>query len=126
MAKCLLTKGCPTDSNYLTIKINPDEGFYLEINVKEPGTFNKIIPVEMNFCHSCIFGPNTPAAYENLLLDVIEGDQSAFVRSDEIEQSWKIIEQIKKEWMTIHPYKKESDGPKALEKLDTKPIRWRA
>lgn len=125
MVKCLLTQGCPTDSNYLTIKITPSNGFYLELNSKEPNT-NNLIPVEMNFCHSCLFGPNTPEAYETLLLDVIKGDQSTFVRSDEIEYSWQLVDSIYKNKFTLYKYKKDSNGPKEIKFLDNKEIRWRA
>lgn len=125
MVKCLLTQGCPTDSNYLTIKITPDNGFYLELNIKDPQS-SQIIPVEMNFCHSCLFGPNTPEAYENLILDVINGDQSTFVRSDEIEYSWKVIDNIEQNKFKLYKYKKGSKGPKEIKLLDNKEIRWRA
>ena len=50
----------------------------------------------MNFCQSSEFGLNTPDAYQNLLLDVIKGDQSVFVRNDEIEYAWKIIDKVKR------------------------------
>jgi len=109
--KCLLPEHCPTDSNKLIIKIEPDEGFYLELNAKVPGRTYLTTPVIMNFCHSCLFGPNSPAAYENLLYDVINGDQFAFVRSDEIELSWKIVEQIDKSKLKLYKYKKGSTGP---------------
>jgi len=123
--KCLLSKACPTDSNYMTIKIEPDEGFYLELFTKVPRKI-EIMPVKMNFCHPCTFGPNTPLAYESLLIDVINGDQSTFVRSDEIEESWKIIEQINVKKLKVYPYKKGSNGPKELEQLDKKiKINWR-
>ena len=126
MVKCLLTKSCPTDSNYLTIKITPNEGFYLELNSKVPNTTREIDPVKMNFCHSCLFGPNTPESYEVLLSDVIKGDQSAFVRSDEIEQSWKIIKQIDMQKQKVYKYKKGSCGPNEIDLLDKKiKIRWR-
>jgi len=127
MVKCLLEKCCPQDSNYLTIKIQPEEGFYLELNTKKPRTAHQILPIEMNFCHSCMFGPNTPAAYETLLCDVIKGDQSAFVRSDEIEESWKIVEKINRKKLKQHSYQKGSNGPKELKLLDkTREIKWRA
>lgn len=127
MVKCLLNKSCPTDSNYLTIKIKPDDGFYLELNTKKPGKPNELVPVTMNFCHSCTFGTNTPKAYETLLSDVIKGDQSAFIREDEIEESWKIVEQIDFKKLKLYKYKKGSFGPKELISLDKKRnIRWRA
>ncbi len=108
--ECLLDF-CPSQSNSLKIKIHPDEGFYLGLNVKVPGVANEVMPVSMDFCHSCLFGPNTPEAYQVLLTDVINGDQSAFVRSDEVELSWKILKQIKSDKAKIYIYKKSSDGP---------------
>ncbi len=108
--ECLLDF-CPSQSNSLKIKIHPDEGFYLGLNVKVPGVANEVMPVSMDFCHSCLFGPNTPEAYQVLLTDVIKGDQSAFVRSDEVELSWKILKQIKTDKAKIYIYKKSSDGP---------------
>ena len=49
----------------------------------------------MEFCYSCMFGPNTPKAYENLFWEAMLGNQNAFVRSDEIEEQWKIIDKLK-------------------------------
>ncbi len=126
MVKCLLDF-CPMDSNYLTIKIQPNEGFYLELNVKAPGVFDQVVPVNMNFAHSTLFGPNTPEAYEVLLADVIKGDHFAFVRADEIDYSWKIIDRVEKSKGTVYPYAKGSAGPKEVSQLDKdREIRWRA
>lgn len=132
MAKCLLDV-CPADSNYLTIKIDPNPGFFLELNMKVPGMTNQIAPVKMELGHNGLLGPNTPEAYEVLLADVINGDQITFVRSDEIEQSWKIIQQIIKlpeNVRKLYFYKKKSAGPRELDNLDIqnsqkKEIRWR-
>lgn len=124
MVKCLLDF-CPMDSNYLTIKIQPDEGFFLELNVKSPGTFNRVVPVTMNFSHSAHWGPNTPAAYEVLLADVIRGDHFAFVREDEIDWSWKIIKAIKGLKTKLYGYAKNSDGPKEIVSLDSR-LQWRS
>ncbi|MCK4265397.1 glucose-6-phosphate dehydrogenase [Candidatus Babeliales bacterium] len=107
--KCLLDS-CPSEPNYLTISIQPEEGFYLGMNSKLPGKY-EVIPIRMDFCHSCLFGTNTPEAYENLLIDVMRGDQSVFLRRDEIEQSWKIVEQLKSKKLKVHKYKKGTNGP---------------
>ena len=126
MVKCLLDF-CPMDSNYLTINIQPNEGLYLELNVKTPGIFNEVIPVRMNFSHSTLFGPNTPAAYEVLLADVIRGDHFAFVRADEIDWSWKIMKQVEKLKGTVYPYTPGSTGPQEVSLLDpNRDVRWRA
>ena len=124
-AECLLDF-CPADANYLTINIHPNEGFYLELNAKAPGAFDRVVPVNMNFSHTMHFGLNTPAAYEVLLADVIRGDHFAFVRADEIDYSWKIIEQMKRFKHILFPYTKGSAGPKEVEKLDSKQtVGWR-
>ena len=125
--KCLLSSACPSDTNYLTIEVFPEAGFYLELNAKVPGASQEVVPVKMEFCHSCLFGPNTPEAYETLLNDVMRGDQSVFVRSDEIEDSWKIIDEIKSWESKVYPYKPGSKGPDALDLLDDEvKVRWRS
>jgi glucose-6-phosphate 1-dehydrogenase len=115
---CLLAKSCPSDSNYFTIRIQPDNGFSLELNSKMPGKKQAIIPVNMDFCEKCRFGPNTPEAYETLLEDVLCGDQSVFVRKDEIEYAWKIIDRVRKG--KIYSYKKGTGGPPALDAWNKK------
>ena len=84
---------CEYAPNHLIIQIQPQEGMYLQLNAKEPGNMG-VKPIDMEFCYSCTFGPNTPEAYENVLLQVIHGDQSSFVRSDEIEMEWRVIEKL--------------------------------
>ena len=95
-AKCLLAQSCPVDTNYFKIRIQPESGFELGLHSKVPGSGSNLAPVKMNFCQSSEFGPNTPDAYQNLLLDVIKGDQSVFVRNDEIEYAWKIVDKVKR------------------------------
>ncbi|MEK6950154.1 MAG: glucose-6-phosphate dehydrogenase [Nanoarchaeota archaeon] len=112
MIDCLLLNHCPTDSNYFEIRIEPNEGISLEMNVKVPGEIYNITPVKLDFYHRVVFGPNTPKAYEVLLQHVVEGDQSIFVRNDEIEYSWKIIDKVKKE--PVFSYTPGSNGPPEL------------
>lgn len=109
---CLLSKTCPMDENKFIIRIQPERKFELVINSKVPGKKFDVSPVKMEFCHSCLFGPNTPEAYEVLLEEIIKGDQSFFVRNDEIEAAWKIIDSIKKQKNKVHIYKKNTKGPK--------------
>ncbi|MFH1831891.1 MAG: glucose-6-phosphate dehydrogenase, partial [bacterium] len=108
--KCLLNT-CPSVPNYFIVKIFPVEGMSFGVNAKVPGSSYEVTPVEMDFCHGCLFGPNTPESYETLLSDVIKGDQSAFVRSDEVESSWRIVKQIEALKGPLCIYKKESQGP---------------
>jgi len=118
----LFEEKCTLQPNHLVIMVQPDEGFYLTLNAKVPGKMD-IVPVKMDFCHACIFGPDTPEAYENLLLDVMKGDQSVFIRTDEIELSWKITDTITKKRLKVYPYRKGS-YPQQADRLIQKENRY--
>lgn len=107
---CLLTKGCPTDSNWLTIQIAPEAIFSLTLNAKVPGVIDQIMPVSMEFCHSCLYGLQTPEAYEVLLEEVMRGEQSISVRFDEIEYAWALIDTIIARKLPVYNYAQGSTG----------------
>ena len=86
--------------NKLVIKVAPIEGVNFIINVKEAGLNEKIVPATLDYCHSCEVLGNTPEAYEKLLLDLSNQQNSLFTRWDEIETSWKIIDDLKKQKIT--------------------------
>ena len=122
---CLLSKFCPGDTNYFSIRVQPHDGFSFELNSKVPGQKNFTKPVKMDFCQGCRSQPNTPEAYENLLQDVYKGDQSVFVRNDEIEHAWNIVDRVNVAKYKIHPYSKGSKGPKEFESWSKKnKVRW--
>jgi glucose-6-phosphate 1-dehydrogenase len=124
---CLLLKGCPTDSNWLTIQIAPEAIFLLTLNAKVPGNANQVMPVGMEFCHSCLFGVQTPEAYEVLLEEIIRGEQSISVRFDEIEYAWKVIDAIAVHKLPVYSYTQGSTGPQEEKQfLDKHGIRWRS
>lgn len=108
-------------TNTLVIKVQPTEGIYFQINAKEPGTQNNIVPVQMDYCQSCLFEGNSPEAYEKLLLDVVNGDSTMFTRWDEVEYSWKFVDNIMEIWKNenaeILKYVSGSDGPKEADDL---------
>ncbi|MBS3125441.1 glucose-6-phosphate dehydrogenase [Candidatus Woesearchaeota archaeon] len=107
LAECRI-QSCPTEPNTFKIRIQPDEGVSLNIYTKKPGT-QEISPVEMNFSQGR-FEANTPEAYGTLIEDVIRADQSFFVREDEIELSWKIIDNIPSD-LPVVIYAQGSKGP---------------
>lgn len=125
--ECTLTKEhCPMENNYLTIDLYPKGGFSFEVNAKKPGVRNEIVPVVMDFCYECLFVPSTPEAYENLLFDIMHGDQAVSVRFDEIELSWKIIDAIRSMKLPLYTYKRGSQGPAALDDVAKKNnVMWR-
>jgi glucose-6-phosphate 1-dehydrogenase len=90
--------GNRVDANALALRLQPDEGIYLRFNGKVPGTSVQVRPVRMNFNYNTEFGAYTPEAYERLLIDVIAGDATLFIRRDEVESAWKIVDEIRKGW----------------------------
>jgi glucose-6-phosphate 1-dehydrogenase len=86
------------DANALTLRLQPDEGIYLRFNGKVPGTSMAARPVRMNFSYNTEFGAYTPEAYERLLLDVIAGDATLFIRRDEVESAWQIVDSVREGW----------------------------
>ncbi len=110
---CLLNS-CPRETNHLRIQIFPKAGIYMTVNNKIPGLKMEVVPIKLQFSEELTFGPNTRAAYENLLEQVMDGDQSVFVRGDEVEIAWKIIEKGMKKQSPLFKYSKRSTGPKEL------------
>lgn len=122
---CLLARNCPSESNYLTIRVTPDASFALSLNAKKPGTNQEVIPVKMEFCHSCLFGNVIAEAHEIIFEEIMRGEQSISVRFDEIESAWKIIEALKTIESPIYEYKKGSRGPREAEQFSAKHgVRW--
>jgi glucose-6-phosphate 1-dehydrogenase len=88
-------------ANFLTLRIQPDEGMHLRFETKVPGLGMQARSVEMDFSFGAEFGKESlPDAYERLLLDAMAGDASLFARADEIELSWEIIDPIITTWQT--------------------------
>src|SRR5712691_7207213 len=88
----------PQPPNVLALRIQPGEGLSLRIVSRVPGTRAQTHPVEMDFQYSEVFGRPSPEAYERLLLDVMAGDASRFMRRDAVEASWAWITEILKGW----------------------------
>lgn len=115
--------GCPEIGNVLTIKIQPDEGIKMQVIAKTPGSKIELGTVDMSFSYHQAFGGHGGDAYEKLLMDIFQGDQMLFNRSDELESSWGLITEILKGWKVLgekaklHIYKKGSWGPIAARDL---------
>ncbi len=88
----------PLKPNVLTVRIQPNEGFSLQISSKVPGPHVAVDAVNMDFTYSERFGSSTPEAYERLLLDVVMGDATLFMRRDQVEASWKWVTPILERW----------------------------
>jgi glucose-6-phosphate 1-dehydrogenase len=90
--------GQQLDTNAIALRLQPNEGIYLHFNGKVPGMSLGVRPVRMNFSYDAEFGAYTPEAYERLLLEAIDGDATLFIRRDEVETAWQIVDSIRKGW----------------------------
>lgn len=105
----------PDCTNYLTIRIQPNEGIVLNLRIKKPGFDQQIEKVQMDFCYNEKLGVAHPDAYERVLVDVMRGDKTLFATSNEVLASWRITEPILHSWQTgqqpLLAYKNGSWGP---------------
>jgi len=90
--------GSHLDANALTLRLQPNEGITLHFNGKVPGMTIGVRPVRMHFSYDAEFGAYTPEAYERLLLEAITGDATLFIRRDEVETAWQIVDSIRAGW----------------------------
>jgi glucose-6-phosphate 1-dehydrogenase len=90
--------GQELDPNSLALRLQPNEGISLRFNGKVPGTSLQVRPVRMHFSYDAEFGAYTPEAYERLLLEAMVGDATLFIRRDEVEIAWRIVDSIRQAW----------------------------
>ena len=119
----------PIRSSFVTIRLDPDPGISIRVNVKRPGLSMELAPADLHFCYQETFGMQGVAAYERLLLDVIEGNQLLFTSSREVDEFWRIMHPVldafQKNQTPLHFYKAGSLGPAAAADLpDEEGERW--
>jgi glucose-6-phosphate 1-dehydrogenase len=88
----------PLEPTVLSIRVQPEEGLSMRIASKLPGPKIRIYPVKMEFNYSSSFGTKSPEAYERLLLDVMAGDATLFMRRDQVEAAWQFVMPILNRW----------------------------
>jgi glucose-6-phosphate 1-dehydrogenase len=108
--------------NRLLIAIQPEEGILLRFEVKQPGPSMYLTPVMMQFYYREAFKAASPEAYETLLLDVMRGDATLFMRADQTEAAWSVIAPILDVWGSVKPtdfpnYQAGTWGPEGAEIL---------
>jgi glucose-6-phosphate 1-dehydrogenase len=104
---------CPISPNVIVLTLQPDEGFAVRFEVKSPGEPPGVVSKFLEFDYEAEFRA-TPDAYQTLLLDVVMGDQTLFVRADEVEASWRLWSPIlERDDHPVHPYPAGTWGPAA-------------
>jgi len=123
-----------TKPNVLSIRLQPDEGIDLSVTIKEPGPGGMRlvdVPLDMTFAEALgADAADAPDAYERLIMDVIRGNQTLFMRGDEVEAAWRWTDPIIQGWQSRNerpvPYQAFSTGPEdALMLLHRDGRRWR-
>lgn len=86
-------------ANQLVLRLQPDEGVKQWLMIKDPGPGGmrlRHVPLDMSFAAS--FNERNPDAYERLIMDVVRGNQTLFMRRDEVEAAWSWIDPILQGW----------------------------
>jgi len=116
--------------NCLVIRLQPDEGLHMNLMAKTPGDGMRLKPVELELDFREKFKTPRMEAYERLLLDVLRGQLTLFMRSDELEAAWEWVEPILNHWEQEEsdpiPYSAGTWGPAAASALIGRDgLQWR-
>jgi glucose-6-phosphate 1-dehydrogenase len=117
--------------NVLILRIQPDDGLALRLDVKVPGPGMRVRPVDMSFLYKESFTGESPEAYQRLLLDAMRADPTLFARTDEVEAAWRLIKPLQDAWQSgdVAPperYAAGSWGPEGADALLARDgNRWR-
>jgi len=110
------------EPNVLVIKIEPDEGISMRFEAKVPGPKEHVRSVFMDFSYGTGFGVQSPPAYERLIGDAMQGDQTLFTRWDAVERAWEIVTPLLDVWQNTKDfsfpnYAAGSQGPEVAKHL---------
>lgn len=111
----------PGKRNYLTIRIQPNEGIVIDLHIKKPGFDNTIEQVQLDFCYTDKLNIAHPDAYERVLVDAMRGDRTLFATSEEVLSCWRISEPILAAWtkpdFPLYRYDNNTWGPEAADAM---------
>lgn len=112
------------EPNRLILNIQPHMAIRLRFQAKRPGLEMLLSPVEMQFNYNDTYSSGAPEAYETLLLDIMQGDSTLFMRADQVEAAWEILMPIIKSWeanpASFPNYAAGMQGPEDAEALIAK------
>ena len=113
--------------NMLLLRIQPDEGICLFFGAKVPGEAFRLRSVDMDFSYADAFPGAEGGGYERLLHDVMIGDATLFIRTDEVERAWQIVDPFLEAWsqdgVPLSQYPAGTWGPKEADSLLARDLR---
>ncbi|MBL4853536.1 glucose-6-phosphate dehydrogenase [bacterium AH-315-J19] len=111
-----LFEGAYSEANRLVIRLQPDEGVKLYMQIKEPGPGGlriKSLPLNLSYAEN--FSVRYPDAYERLLMDIVRGNLALFMRRDEVEAAWTWVDNLLANWedsdQAMETYAAGTQGP---------------
>jgi len=108
------------EPNVLVVRVQPEEGLSLKIGAKVPGSGFEVSSVNMDLLYGTAFLEEAPDAYQRLLLDLLLGDPTLFIRADEAEGAWSILDPVMRDWSEnrdVSPYPAGAWGPDQADEL---------
>ncbi|HVX80177.1 MAG TPA: glucose-6-phosphate dehydrogenase [Devosiaceae bacterium] len=107
--------------NWLVLRIAPDDGISLQFEVKRRGAEMELAAVKMDFRYDDYFPKMPNVGYETLIHDIMQGDQTLFMRADMVEEAWRIVEPVLTAWgstkASFPNYESGTDGPAEADDL---------
>ena len=108
------------EPNVLVVRVQPEEGVSLKIGAKVPGSGFEVSSVNMDLLYGTAFLEEAPDAYQRLLLDLMLGDPTLFIRADEAEGAWDILDPVMRRWAeekSVEFYPAGTWGPEEADEL---------
>jgi glucose-6-phosphate 1-dehydrogenase len=101
----------PPDPNHFVFRLKPDEGMSLSVQIKRPGDSLLSAPVLLDYHYDEHREAREETAYERLIEDAMEGDQTLFARADSIEEAWRVVDPVIERPPDVRTYEPGSWGP---------------
>ncbi|HEX9236891.1 MAG TPA: glucose-6-phosphate dehydrogenase [Actinomycetota bacterium] len=111
------TDATPLGRDHLTIRIQPNEGITLGLNMKKPGVGLELDRATLDFDYQDVYRAPLIEAYELLILEAMEGDHTLFTREDEVERAWEVLMPVLEQPPPVALYEPGSWGPEEAEAL---------
>src|SRR5206468_11443494 len=107
----------PPGRDHLTMRIQPNEGISIALNVKKPGLGMDLGRATLDFDYDSSFRTPLLEAYEYLILEAMHGDHSLFTREDEVERAWEVLTPVLENPPPVVRYEPGSWGPEDADSM---------